>query len=123
MNQSNFSQEELKRFEDQGNAWGELRRKGEQSDYSIPEGPAQVLQAYGLLGADGSLSKPVQQVLTAMRTENFIVYRNDPSLDDEIKSTMVRIRNLCQTHIGRYTDYSDAFNVPQERQRTGTGAT
>jgi hypothetical protein len=123
MTNSIFNQEELKRFEDQGNAWSELRRKGEQFDYSIPEGPAKVLQAYGLLDSDGKLSTPVQQVLSAMRTENFIVYRNDPTLDDEIRSTMVRIRNLCQTHIGRYTDYSDVIGMQQEGQRTGTGAT
>ncbi len=78
MTHSNFNQEELQRFENHGNAWSALRRKGEESEYIIPEGPAKVLQAYALLGADGSLSEPVQQVLSAMRTENFIAYRNDP---------------------------------------------
>jgi len=123
MTHSIFNQEELQRFENQGKAWGELRRKGEEPGYHIPEGPAKVLQAYQLLGADGSLSAPVQQVLSAMQTENFIVYRNDPALDEEIKQTMVRIRNLCQTHIGRYTDFSEVSDTPRERQKTGTGGT
>lgn len=107
----------LERYENQAKAWQQLRLKGQDAQYTIEDGPAAILRAYGLVDAEGTPTAPVQKVLEAMRSDNFGAFKVSPQLDDDIKTAMVRIRNLCQTHVGRYIDYAPTLTERAQEQR------